>query len=159
MRTQLLKYWHQIRTSFWFLPSLMAAGAVGLAFATVALDESLTDKWRQTLGWTFTSQAEGASAVLQTIAGSMITIAGVVFSLTLVALSLASSQFGPRLLRNFMRDTANQLAEIAVRALSPGVNDPFTPSPAWTGSDRHCTGWPSAACQAQIDATNRAGAG
>lgn len=39
----------------------------------------------------------------------MITIAGVVFSLTLVALSLASSQFGPRLLRNFMRDTTNQL--------------------------------------------------
>ena len=39
----------------------------------------------------------------------VITIAGVVFSLTLVALSLASSQFGPRLLRNFMRDTATQL--------------------------------------------------
>ena len=46
--------------------------------------------------------------MLETIAGSMITIAGVVFSLTLVALSLASSQFGPRLLRNFMRDTTNQ---------------------------------------------------
>lgn len=39
----------------------------------------------------------------------MITIAGVVFSMTLVALSLASSQLGPRLLRNFMRDTATQM--------------------------------------------------
>jgi uncharacterized membrane protein len=38
----------------------------------------------------------------------MITIAGVVFSLTLLTLSLASTQFGPRLLRNFMRDLANQ---------------------------------------------------
>jgi uncharacterized membrane protein len=47
--------------------------------------------------------------VLSTIAGSMITIAGVVFSMTLVALSLASSQLGPRLLRNFMRDTRNQV--------------------------------------------------
>ena len=56
-----------------------------------------------------TGSVEGARAVLSTIAGSMITVAGVVFSVTIVALSLASSQFGPRLLRNFMRDTANQL--------------------------------------------------
>jgi uncharacterized membrane protein len=39
----------------------------------------------------------------------MIAIAGTVFSMTLVAMSLASSQLGPRLLRNFMRDTANQV--------------------------------------------------
>ena len=109
MRAQLLKYWDRIRSSFWFLPSLMACGAVALALATVALDGSVTDDWLQTLAWVYTGGAEGASAVLETIAGSMITIAGVVFSLTLVALSLASSQFGPRLLRNFMRDTANQV--------------------------------------------------
>ncbi|MEO8010417.1 MAG: DUF2254 domain-containing protein, partial [Dokdonella sp.] len=53
--------------------------------------------------------AEGATAMLGTIASSMITIAGVVFSMTLVALSLASSQLGPRLLRNFMTDKANQV--------------------------------------------------
>jgi uncharacterized membrane protein len=59
--------------------------------------------------WLFSGGGEGASAVLGAIAGSMITIAGVVFSLTLLALSLASQQFGPRLLRNFMRDRANQV--------------------------------------------------
>lgn len=47
--------------------------------------------------------------MLGTLAGSMITVAGTVFSLTLVALSLASTQLGPGLLRNFMRDTANQV--------------------------------------------------
>lgn len=47
--------------------------------------------------------------MLGTIAGSMMTIAGVVFSMTLVALTLASSQFGPRLLRNFMSDISTQL--------------------------------------------------
>lgn len=109
MRAQLLKYWERIRSSFWFLPSLMAAAAVGLSFFTVALDQSATQKWLRRLDWVYNGGTEGASAVLQTIAGSMITIAGVVFSLTLVALSLASSQFGPRLLRNFMRDTTNQL--------------------------------------------------
>lgn len=109
MRAPLLKYWDYLRSSFWFLPSLMAAGAVALAFAVVAMDESMTDPWLKRQDWVYTGGAGGASAVLQTIAGSMITIAGVVFSLTLVALSLASSQFGPRLLRNFMRDTANQM--------------------------------------------------
>jgi uncharacterized membrane protein len=109
MRVQILKYWERLRSSFWFLPSLMAGMAVALSFITVALDQAMTQKWLRKLDWVYSGGAEGASAVLQTIAGSMITIAGVVFSLTLVALSLASSQFGPRLLRNFMRDTANQL--------------------------------------------------
>lgn len=109
MRAQFLKYWDRVQSSFWFLPSLMAAAAIGLSFVTVALDQSFTQKWLHTVNWIYNGETEGASAVLQTIAGSMITIAGVVFSLTLVALSLASSQFGPRILRNFMRDTANQL--------------------------------------------------
>ncbi len=52
---------------------------------------------------------EGARALLSTIAGSMITVAGVTFSITIVALTLASSQLGPRLLRNFMRDKKNQV--------------------------------------------------
>ena len=109
MKVWILRLWESLRSSFWFLPSLMAAGAIALSFGTVALDEAVTDKWLRNVGWVYTGGAEGASAVLQTVAGSMITIAGVVFSLTLVALSLASSQFGPRLLRNFMRDTATQL--------------------------------------------------
>jgi uncharacterized membrane protein len=87
----------------------MAGVAMVLAFATVALDERVTDWLTLNWGWTFTGGAEGASSLLGAIAGSMITIAGVVFSMTLVALSLASSQLGPRLLRNFMRDTTTQI--------------------------------------------------
>ncbi|MDQ6892289.1 MAG: DUF2254 domain-containing protein [Acidobacteriota bacterium] len=109
LKGQLVRYWERIRYSFWFLPSTMAVAAVALSFWTVALDRTLSDGSLKGLRWAYSGGAEGASAVLQTIAGSMITIAGVVFSLTLVALSLASSQFGPRLLRSFMRDTANQL--------------------------------------------------
>lgn len=110
MKLQPLKYWDLVRTSFWFVPSFLAAGATGLASAAVALDRAVTDEQIRSLGWwVYTGDAEGASVVLGTIAGSMITIAGVVFSMTLVALSLASSQLGPRLLRNFMRDTTNQV--------------------------------------------------
>lgn len=109
VRAQILKYWDRIRSSFWFLPSLMAVGAAVLAFASVAGDDVMMNRWFEDRGWAYSGGAQGASELLGTIAGSMITIAGVVFSMTLVALSLASSQFGPRLLRNFMRDTANQI--------------------------------------------------
>lgn len=110
MKLQPLKYWDLIRTSFWFVPSVLTALAAGLAGAAVALDQAVTIEAVRSLGfWAYTGDAEGASVVLGTIAGSMITIAGVVFSITLVALSLASSQLGPRLLRNFMRDTINQV--------------------------------------------------
>jgi uncharacterized membrane protein len=110
MRANIFKYWDRVRSSFWFLPAVMAGGAVALSFAGVALDERVTDWLTLNWGWTFTGGAEGASSLLAAIAGSMITIAGVVFSMTLVTLSLASSQLGPRLLRNFMRDTTTQMA-------------------------------------------------
>ncbi len=110
MKAHLFGYWDRLRSSFWFVPGIMTGAAVVLAFATVALDESATvEGWMVEQHWAYTGGAEGASLVLSTIAGSMITIAGVVFSMTLVALSLASSQLGPRLLRNFMRDTRNQV--------------------------------------------------
>lgn len=109
MSVQIFKYWDRVRSSFWFLPAVMVGGAVVLSFVTVALDERVTDRWLLALSWTFSGGSKGASSVLTVVAGSMITLAGVVFSMTLVALSLASSQLGPRLLRNFMRDTPTQL--------------------------------------------------
>lgn len=110
MKAHLLEYWERLRSSFWFVPGILTGAAVALASVTVALDESVTvGEWMAGQSWAYTGGAEGASLVLSTVAGSMITIAGVVFSMTLVALSLASSQLGPRLLRNFMRDTRNQV--------------------------------------------------
>lgn len=110
MRVLFFKTWTKVRTSFWFLPAVMAGGAMVLALATVSFDKQATDWLTLNWGWIFTGGAEGASSLLGSIAGSMITIAGVVFSMTLVALSLASSQLGPRLLYNFMRDTTTQIA-------------------------------------------------
>jgi uncharacterized membrane protein len=109
MKALLLKTWDRLRSSFWFVPAGMACLAVVLAAAAVELDKAVTDDWLNRLGWSYSGGAEGASLLLGTVAGSMIAIAGTVFSMTLVALSLASSQLGPRLLRNFMRDTANQV--------------------------------------------------
>jgi uncharacterized membrane protein len=110
VKAQILKIWVILRSSFWFLPVVMSCGAVISAFVTVVLSEPVTDWLQGAWGWTFSGGAEGASSMLGTIAGSMITIAGVVFSMTLVALTLVSSQLGPRVLRNFMSDTITQVA-------------------------------------------------
>jgi len=109
VRLQLYNYWDRISSSFWFVPGSMAGAAVALAFISVNVDEPVTEWLELTMDWKFSGGAEGASAVLGIVAGSMITIAGVVFSMTLVTLSLASSQLGPRLLRTFMRDNSTQV--------------------------------------------------
>ncbi|MGB3203334.1 MAG: DUF2254 domain-containing protein [Nodosilinea sp.] len=101
------KFWDSLRSSYWFLPTLMAAGAIALAFALLAVDRSKSFDIGA-FSWIYQGGAEGARAVLTVIAGSMVTVAATAFSITIVALQLASSHFGPRLLRNFMQDQGNQ---------------------------------------------------
>jgi uncharacterized membrane protein len=111
MKLWLANKWEDLRDSFWFLPALMVLAAIGLSLSTIQLDKLAADqKWGALLGWTFSRGPEGSRALLSAVAASMMTIASVTFSITIVALQLASSQFGPRLLRNFMRDPGNQVA-------------------------------------------------
>lgn len=98
-----------VRSSLWFVPALFVLGAVVLAQGLIELDhwidvEALQADWPRLFG----ISPSGARAILDTIASSMIGIAGVAFSITIVALTLASSQYSSRILRNFMRDHANQ---------------------------------------------------
>ncbi|MDZ4872376.1 MAG: hypothetical protein CLLPBCKN_001764 [Chroococcidiopsis cubana SAG 39.79] len=60
-------------------------------------------------GWIYVGSTDGAREVLSAVSGSMITVAATAFSITIVALQLAAANFGPRLLRNFMQDTGNQV--------------------------------------------------
>ena len=87
----------------------MAAGAVALSFVMVEVDVWIGIDLRTKPGWFLTFGPEGARAILGAIASSMITVAGLTFSLTMLTLQLASSQFGPRLLRSFLRDRGNQI--------------------------------------------------
>lgn len=103
---KLRKFWDLINSSFWFVPALMTVIAGALSFFTVWLDGVLASKVAYLFG--YVRGPEGARSLLSTVAGSIITVAGVVFSITIAALTLASSQFGPRLLRNFIRDKGNQ---------------------------------------------------
>ncbi len=110
MKLKLLYYWERIRASYWFVPSLMLFAATLLSSIVVRLDTEFDTGGMFLDSWGYSGDSDGATAVLSTIAGSMITIAGVVFSIALVALSMASSQFGPRMLRNYIRDRVNQFA-------------------------------------------------
>lgn len=117
-RTQLYNIWATVRSSLWFIPSLMILTAFCTSFLTVFCDTLLQDELLLTglrseqnslLSHFLIVGPEGARSVLSTIAGSMITVAGVTFSITIVALTLASSQFGPRILTNFMQDKSTQI--------------------------------------------------
>jgi uncharacterized membrane protein len=97
-----------LRDSLWFVPTLLVLAAAVLAFAMIQVDR-LTPEIATRYPLIFGGGADGARGLLSSIASSMITVAGVTFSITIVALQLASSQFSPRVLRNFMRDRASQL--------------------------------------------------
>lgn len=101
--------WEYLRGTYWAVPSAMSVAAVLLSVAMIQLDQLATARLLDRLSWVYTGGPEGARAVLSTIAASMITVAGVTFSITIVALTLASQQFGPRLLRSFLRDFGNQV--------------------------------------------------
>lgn len=106
---RLIAIWDRLRTSFWFLPTLMTLGAIALSFVLIAVDGEVKDEVYRKIDWVYLFGPEGARAILSAIASSMITVAGLTFSITMLTLQLASSQFGPRLLRNFMSDRGNQI--------------------------------------------------
>ena len=104
--------WVQLRQTFWFVPGLMVVGAFFLAGAGLAADSVLDDL--ELPDWIYAGGADGARALLSTVAGSMVTVAGLGFSITIVALVLASTQFGPRLLTLFMRETRHATAVLRI---------------------------------------------
>lgn len=107
-RAYLLNAIQRVRSSYWFLPTVLAGLAVVASEATLYLDrneDALLYLWPET--WR-TTQVDGARALLSVIAQSMLGVVGVMFSVTIVAVSFASGNFGPRLIGNFMRDRGTQ---------------------------------------------------
>lgn len=87
----------------------MAIASTVLAYTFIAINDYVPHSVVQKLNWVYGGGPQGARSVLSTIAGSVVTVAGTTFSITIAALTLASSQFGPRLLRTFRRDVGNQI--------------------------------------------------
>jgi uncharacterized membrane protein len=105
-----MRLWDRVRSSYWFVPAGLTLAAAAAAVVITTFERSALGQQVVTALPLRTVSPDGARAILSTLAGSMVTLAGVTFSITIVALTVASSQFGPRLLANFMRDTGNQVS-------------------------------------------------
>lgn len=147
MSARLWMLWVATRDSLWFIPATMTLMAAALAVLIVELERSDHFDPGSADHWLLGGGAEGAQQMLSTIAGGLITVTGVVFSVTTVALQLASSQFTPRVLRNFTSDRANQvvlgvfistftytLLVLRVVRSSDSDNEAFVPRVAILGS-------------------------
>ncbi len=136
-------FWNHIISTLWFVPTLIVVGSILLAFLLIGVDYTIGEK----LGYfprLFGIQPSGASDMLSVIASSTITVAATAFSITIVALTLASTQFSPRILRTFMRDMGNQVvlgvlagifaySIVVLRTIQDGGDNPansFVPSVA-----------------------------
>lgn len=102
MSLQLRGLWEDLRTSLWFRPGVTTLLAVALAVATTGIDRNGAYPSGYDLS------ADNARAILSTIAGSMLAVVTMTFSIIMVVLVLASQQFSPRILRNFIRDQTSQ---------------------------------------------------
>ncbi len=117
MRTWLINIWDHLRESFWFVPSILAGAAIILAFAAPEIDAFFAPFISDHVSWLTTSN-DTARTLLGSIASATLTIVGVVISVAMVTLSITASQFGSRLLRNFMYDAVTQMALGACAATS-----------------------------------------
>ena len=99
-----------LMSTFWFVPTVIVLIMTGAAAGFLDMDQHLNARdLVSTFPFLYTGGVQSTRSILSSIGSSMITVAGTTFSITIAALTLASSNFGPRLLRNFMNDRGNQV--------------------------------------------------
>ncbi|MEP6688836.1 MAG: DUF2254 domain-containing protein [Gemmatimonadales bacterium] len=139
-----VRLWSRLRSSLWFVPGLIVLGAATLAILLIDLGGPIGGEVAARWPRIFGAGADGSRGMLTAIATSMITVAGVVFSITIVALSLAASQYSSRILRNFLTDRTNQAVLgvfvgifgyclIVLRTIRGGTEGKFVPPLAVLG--------------------------
>lgn len=106
---RLRHHWEWLRSGYLFIPSGMVLLSLVLAFLAIELDATLYSEDVFLLKWYARGGPEEARTILGMIAGSMLTIVGIVYSIAMVNLTLASDQFGPRLIRTFLADMSTQV--------------------------------------------------
>jgi uncharacterized membrane protein len=127
-----------LRTNLWLVPAVEVVAAIALFAVTTALDRAAYHGVFTVPSWVISGTADAARQILTAIAAAVITVVGVVFSIILVTLTLASTQFGPRMLRNFIRDRGTQLtlgtfvatfvyAVLVLVSIGPGTHGDFVP--------------------------------
>lgn len=101
-------YRKRVFESFWFLPALIVVVMIIIAHFVIFTDRTLGPIIKGSPLEGILLREESMRTFLATIAGSMMTVAGVVFSITILVLSQAAGQYTSRVLRNFMKNKNNQ---------------------------------------------------
>jgi len=104
-----MTWWRRFHDSFWFLPGLFCLVGVVTAEGLVILDAELNLSLGVLDAVMYRVGASGSRGLLEAIATSVLAAAATSFSITIAVISLASSTYGPRLVRNFMADRGNQV--------------------------------------------------
>ena len=136
--------WITLSSSLWFIPGAIVGVSIILALVLIEVSGRVDAEALAELPRLFGAGAAGSRGMLSTIAGSVITVAGVTFSITIAALALASAQYTPRVLRTFMGDRANQVVLgtfvgvysyclVVLRTIRGGDEGAFVPSIAVLG--------------------------
>jgi uncharacterized membrane protein len=127
-----------LRTNLWLVPTVEIVLAVALFVVTYALDRAAYDGNLSLPSFVISGSADAAREILTAIAAAVITVVTLVFSITIVTLTLASTQFGPRMLRNFIRDRITQFtlgsfvatfvySILVLVSIGPGAHGEFVP--------------------------------
>ena len=105
MRTHRLM--SHVRSSLWFVPVVCVLAGAALSFTTIwidtAFDNELVPEW-------LTGGPDAALAILSTVAASMVSLAALVLTITMVVVQLAMGQFSPRIVQTILRDKPSQIA-------------------------------------------------
>jgi uncharacterized membrane protein len=100
-----LTLWQRVWRPFWSLPLAIGVAAIAAGILLPLLDEGLAEH----VPYLFQGGSDSARGLLSTIATAMISVTGLVFSITMVVLQLASSQFTPRILGDFLAQRTTQV--------------------------------------------------
>jgi uncharacterized membrane protein len=98
-----------LRTNLWLIPAIESVAAVLLFVLTRGIDHAAFHHEVSLPSWVISGSPDAARQILSSLAAAIITVVGVVFSIMIVTLTLASTQFGPRMLRTFIRDRGTQI--------------------------------------------------
>jgi uncharacterized membrane protein len=104
---RVFKFLSSVRTGLWFIPVLCVLGGVALSFGTIAVDRAFDFKL---IPQSLTGGPDAALSILSTVAASMVSLAALVLTITMVVVQLAMGQFSPRIVQTILQDKPSQMA-------------------------------------------------
>lgn len=101
-------FWEKLLTTIWFVPAIISTGLVICAIGLLSIEQHVDIS-----GWSWINSlqigVDGIRQLLVVTTSAIISLTGVVFSISIVALTLAANQFGSKILYNFLRDNKNKI--------------------------------------------------